>query len=98
MERAGHYLKVKELSRGKVALGSRPGARKALYAHFSYTQRGTQRLSRLYVTAVRGHFLKIRFSYDVAVKEAAERKLAAFLADMDKVLQAGSPAPDPARN
>jgi hypothetical protein len=78
----GSYQDLR-LARPEVtALGSRPDSPRALAVGFSFVLQGEPLLSRLYLTTWRNHFIKIRFSYPAAAREASERALQGLLEDL----------------
>ena len=94
IEKMGAYKDVRKLSEGKTALTTATGSLPLLHASFSYRQQpGPQvlytgpQVSNLYLSAYKGYFLKIRFSYPDGPKQAEhEKALEQFLADLGKIL------------
>ncbi len=82
----GHYSNVKKISDGEAAWGSDATGTTSLHASYSYTQRGRDRLSHLYLMGYRNHFLKVRFTYDKEIQEAAEKTQKDFLAEFRRIL------------
>ena len=85
-ERFGLYKSVMKLSKETVSLGCDAGSSKALSALLAYTQSGTERFSRIYLTGYKDHFIKIRFTYDKAAEANARKTLALFLDEAGKLL------------
>jgi len=90
MEERGSYANVKKISEGKAPLNVNGSGPVALYAYYRYTQNGESRVSYLYLTGFRNHFLKIRFTYDKDVRLTAERTRIQFLEEFSRILGAGA--------
>jgi hypothetical protein len=60
----GQYDNLQQLSEKAVVLSPKRKGPKALLATFRYILNGRDTLSRLYLTSYKGHFVKIRYSYD----------------------------------
>ena len=82
----GHYSNVKKKSDDIASWGTSGSGMKSLLASYSYTQRGQDRLSLLYLMGFRNHFLKVRFTYDKETQEAAEKIQKDFLAEFSRIL------------
>ncbi|MBU4460722.1 MAG: hypothetical protein KJ579_09150 [Verrucomicrobia bacterium] len=92
---SGAYANVKKTAEGSAALdGSEKGPR-ALHASFSYSQKGRDRLSHLYLMGFRNHFLKVRFTYDKDMQETAEAVRVKLLGALDEMT--GKPSGEPRR-
>lgn len=89
IERAGeqgYYFSVTKLSEGEVTWDVARTATTSLHSSYSYTQREQDRLSHLYLMGFRNHFLKIRFTYDKEIQQAAEKAQTEFLAAFSQIL------------
>lgn len=83
--RMGMYENVRKISETVVVLPSRESDRGALCASFNLVQQGVERVSNLYLTAFRNHFLKLRFTYDRSVQARAEDTLDRLLAYLAQI-------------
>jgi hypothetical protein len=72
---------------GRVVLLSRAGhVIPLLRASFKVSLQGTERLSYLYLTGYRNHFLKIRLTYNGVDEEAANRAVTMVLGELGRLL------------
>ncbi len=86
-ENRGVYSSVMRLSEAEVFLSSTQTGPRALAASFSYVQNGRERLSKLYLTGYKDHFLKVRFTYDKIVQIKGEKTLKQFLDELSMIIQ-----------
>ena len=95
----GHYQGLGRVTESKARLGDATGGVDLAAATFGFTQGGVARSSRVYLTALRGHFVKVRCTYNKPAGDetGGEQAADAFLAELAKVLTAPRPAaPSPA--
>lgn len=88
---AGRYENLRKTSETVVVLPSRNSDRGALCASFNLVQQGVERISNLYLTVCRNHFLKLRFTYDVSAQARAEETLDQLLAYFARAMEDGTP-------
>lgn len=82
----GSYSNVKQLRDDQTAWDSQENGVRSLHASYSLTQNGVDRLSHLYLTEHKNHFLKIRFTYDLDNQEKNERVQKDFLKTFSEIL------------
>lgn len=82
----GHYSNVKKISDGEAVWAPAGTGTTSFHASYSYTQRGRDRLSHLYLMGYQNHFLKVRFTYDKEAQEAAEKIQKDFLEEFSRIL------------
>ena len=82
----GLYSNVQKVSDGEAVWDPAGTGTASFHASYSYTQHGRDRLSHLYLMEHRNHFLKIRFTYDKEIQEAAENTQRDFLAEFSRIL------------
>jgi hypothetical protein len=86
----GLYTAVKEVGKEEVvALGKGKDAPSALRRTFEIVRKGEDgaKLSELYVTGYKDHFVKLRITYDPEGKAEAEQAIAALLEALGGALQ-----------
>jgi len=88
---AGAYESVQKTAEGKIPMDPMdpPGAgqREALSAKFDIVQGGQALRSRLYLTVFKGHFLKIRVTYDDKNTNLHEGQLNQLLGELATMLR-----------
>ncbi|HEV8322415.1 MAG TPA: hypothetical protein VG389_12435 [Myxococcota bacterium] len=82
MERIGRYHGVKVRKVDKVSIGHGPGSLPAFLAELAYEFDGVDNASWLLLTALRGNFVKVRFTYPAARADEGERALLGFVDDL----------------
>lgn len=82
----GHYSNVKKICDDNAAWDKAGGGTTSLHASYSFTQRGRDRISHLYLMGYRNHFLKVRFTYDKEIQEHAEKTQKDFLEEFSRIL------------
>ena len=82
----GYYSNVKKISDGEVSWGAAGADKRSLHAFYSYSQKGQDRLSHLYLMGFRNHFFKVRFTYDKEVEKPAEKVQKKFLKEFSRIL------------
>lgn len=94
LEKMGRYRAVNKVSEGEIPLGSTPQKIPTLSTVFTYSQAPESgivyegvRVSHLLLTAYKGYFIKIRFTYPEKDKSQGEKALQQFLADFGKTLK-----------
>lgn len=87
IEEIGHYSNVKKLSEGAAQWDASQTDTTSLHAVFSYTERGRECLSHLYLMGFRNHFLKVRFTYLKSYQKPAEEVQRQFLAELSRLLE-----------
>ena len=85
-EKKGTYRSVKRLDESSTFLGNPSLDVKALSAKFSYSLDGTERLSYLYLTSYKKHFIKIRISFPKKNQGKLKKTLSEFLNSIAKSL------------
>ncbi len=83
----GHYSNVTKLSEGEVAWDGTDTGAKSLHAAFSYTERGGECLSHIYLMGFQNHFLKVRFTYLKSNQKIAEEVQEQFFAELSRLLE-----------
>lgn len=83
MERRGHYQNVQVLISKEDTL---VGGVKFLHAQLRFTQEGVAMESHVYLTGMKGQFVKIRFTFPESKKEAADKIHTAFIEQLGRVL------------
>lgn len=78
----GIYQNVKEIKSDTVALGGASGKVKALHSLFSFSARGQELVSEIYLFGYRDNFVKIRATRPKA-ESAENRAFAGLLAKLD---------------
>ncbi len=98
MEKRGHYRSVKKLTEEPISLQTRGGKLAVFSASFEYSQTADtgadftgKRISHTLLTAYRGLYFKIRFTYPEKDKDVGEKALKAFLSDCGKLMRVESP-------
>jgi hypothetical protein len=83
MERRGRYQNVQVLIPQEETL---IGKVKFLHAQMRFTQDGIPRESHVFLTGMNGQFVKVRFTFPEAQKEAAEKIQRDFFEQLGRVL------------
>jgi hypothetical protein len=83
----GRYIDLVKSQETEVVLGSSPTGPKALSASFSYVQNNVERLSKLYLTSYKNHFVKVRYTYNKGVHVRAENTLRQLLEELAVMFQ-----------
>ncbi len=94
MEKRGDYQSVTALSEQPTAFSTPGGELATLAASFKYSQTAGPgvaftgpRISHLFLTAYKGLFLKVRFTYPENRKDQGDQALSQFLAALGKILK-----------
>lgn len=83
--RSNDHGNMRKTAQGEESFGAPGSERQALSADFRYSIGKSSRFSKLDLLGWRNHFLKVRYTYEAEVKEAAESRhaeLLDILADM----------------
>lgn len=86
----GVYKNVKELKNDTVTLGGTSGKTKALRSLFSFSVRGQDVDSEIYLFSYENHFVKIRATRPKAEDNAENKVFTKFLGEIDKLFSGGS--------
>ena len=94
LQKAGYYRSVKQVSAGESVLATPSKRLPVLSAIFTYSQPPAKgvaytgvRTSHVLLTAYKGYFLKIQFTYPKDQEKRGKEALQQFLADFGKVLK-----------
>lgn len=86
----GIYKNVKELKNDTVTLGGTSGKTKALRSLFSFSIRGEEVDSEIYLFSYENHFIKIRATRPKAEDNAENKVFTKFLGEIDKLFSGNS--------